>query len=191
VIVAHGASELGRMNGCPVQPKKLRVSLPTKSTSVEVRLESDRVDAPPIKATLEGGAHPVDVAFAVVPRTNVGILRVAARPATAIVSVDGAAQGNPPVEIVVSAGSHVVDVKADSFQSAHVPFVVEAGGKKELDIALEPTPPITKRWWFWAGAGAAVVGIATLATIVVVQPERESSRGNIDPGVVRAPLVTF
>ena len=85
----------------------------------------------------------------------------------------------------------MVDVNADSYESAHVPFVLEAGGKKELNLTLEKTPPITKRWWFWAGTGVVAAGVIAAAAILIIQPERESSKGTIDPGVIRAPLGTF
>jgi PEGA domain len=180
-----------RLDGCSVAPKKVRVSLASRSATLEVRLESDVFQAPSVKVNVEGGGAPVDVALAVGPKSNAGIVRVHAVPAVAVVSVDGVAKGNSPVELSLPAGSHVVDVNADSYESAHVPFVLEAGGKKELSLTLEKTPPITKRWWFWAGTGVAAAGIVTAAIILIVQPERDSSKGTIDPGVIRAPLATF
>lgn len=180
--------ELSKVEGCSLEPKKVRVSLAAKSASVEVRLESELFNAPSVKVNVAGGAPPVDVALAVTPKSSSGLLRVKAVPATALVSVDGAPKGNPPVEIVVPAGSHVVDVTAEAYEAAHVPFVVEAQRTKELNLTLEKTPPITKRWWFWAGVGGAAIGIATVAVILIVQPERSASQGTIEPGTVRAPL---
>jgi hypothetical protein len=183
--------ELARMEGCGVERKRVRVSLPARTAAIEVRLESEGFLSPSVKVTVEGGAPPVDVALAVSPRSNTGLVRVVAVPATAVVSIDGIPKGNPPVEMVLSSGSHVVDVTADAHEGAHVPFVLEAAGKKELNLTLEKTPPITKRWWFWASAAGVAAGIATVAVILIVQPERDSSKGTIDPGVIRAPLVTF
>ena len=60
-----------------------------------------------------------------------------------------------------------------------------------MTLTLEKKPPITKKWWFWAGVGTAVVGIAVVTTILIVQPERDASRGSIEPGTVSAPLVSF
>ncbi|MBX3205075.1 MAG: tetratricopeptide repeat protein [Labilithrix sp.] len=193
VEVATGAVvvDTTRVEGCSVAPKRVRVSLASKTASLEVRLESNAFQAPSVKVDVEGGGPPVDVALAVSAKTNAGILRVTATPAFAVVSVDGSPKGNSPVELSLPAGSHVVDVHADAHESAHVPFVLEAGGKRELSLTLEKTPPITKRWWFWAGTGAVVTGIATAAVILIVRPERESSKGTIDPGVIRAPLATF
>lgn len=180
-----------RLEGCSVAPKKVRISLASKSSVVEVRLESGAFEAPSVKVNVEGGGPPIDVALAVVPRTIAGILRVQATPPLAVISVDGAPKGNSPVELSLPPGSHVVDVRADGHESTRVPFVMEAGGRKEFHLTLEQTPPITKRWWFWAGAGAAVVGITTAAIILIAQPEQASSKGTIDPGVIRAPLTTF
>ncbi|HVH46039.1 MAG TPA: PEGA domain-containing protein [Labilithrix sp.] len=180
-----------KVEGCSVSPKKVRVSLASRRASLEVRFESESFDAPSMKVDVEGGGPPVDVALALSPKSTVGMLRVHAVPAFAVVSVDGTPKGNSPVELALPAGSHVVDVKADAYESVHVPFVLEAGGKKDLDLTLEKTPSITKRWWFWAGTGVVAAGVITAAVILIVQPERESSKGSIDPGVIRAPLGTF
>jgi hypothetical protein len=187
-IVVEGGS---KVEGCSTSPKRIRVSVAAKSASVELRLESDVFQAPPVKVDVVGGGPPVDVAFAVTTKSNVGLLRVVATPASAIVSVDGSAKGNSPVELSLPAGSHVVDVAAESYESAHVPFVLEVGGKKELNLTLEKSAPLTKRWWFWAGTGVVAAAAISAAVILIVQPEREASRGTIDPGVIRAPLATF
>jgi hypothetical protein len=183
-----GGAELARVDSCGTVPRKVRVSVQQKTTNVEVRLESDRVDAAPIKVALEGGGATADVAFSIVARTNSGVLHVRATPGNAIVAVDGVARGNSPVEIVLPAGPHVVDVTADSYDKAHVPFVVDAGGRKELNLTLEKTPPLSKRWWFWTGAGVLVAGALTAAAILIIQPENEGTKGSIDPGIIRAPL---
>ena len=180
-----------RVEGCGLAPKSVRVNVASKSASLEVRLESETFQAPSVKVNVQGGGPRVDVMLDVAAKTNAGILRVQASPAVAVISVDGVPKGNSPVELSLPAGAHVVDVEADAHERAHVPFVIEAGGRKELDLTLEKTPPITKRWWFWAGTGVIAAGVVTAAVILIVQPERESSKGTIDPGVIRAPLATF
>jgi hypothetical protein len=40
--------------------------------------------------------------------------------------------------------------------------------------------PIAKRWWFWAGLGAAAVGVVALA--IALSP-REPYEGNTSPGI--------
>jgi hypothetical protein len=182
---------LARIDGCTVTPKSVRVSLATKSAAVEVRLESDSMQAPTTKITIDGGAPPIEVALAVAPKSSTGLLRILALPENAVISVDGTAKGNSPVEMVVGAGSHAVDVSAEGYQKAHSQVVMDAGGKREVNLSLEKTPPITKRWWFWAGTGVLAAGIITVTAILIIQPERSSSKGTIDPGVIRAPLVTF
>jgi hypothetical protein len=191
VVTDGGGPELARASGCAKSLTKLRLSLPTKRASVEVRLQSERVSSAPARRVVEGGTPTTDVIFAVTPKRSGGLVRVLAQPASAVVSVDGAPQGNSPVEIVLDPGSHAIDVSADGWEASHMPIVVETGSTKELNVMLEKTPPITKRWWFWAGAGAATAGIITLVVILVAQPERSASKGTIEPGVIRAPLVTF
>jgi len=177
--------------GCTATPKVVRVSLASKASKIEVRLESDSHQAPATTLTIEGGSPPVDVLLQAQPKTNAGVLRIQAAPAVASIAVDGVLKGNSPVEVLLPPGSHAVDVSADGYESAHSSVVMEAGGRREVNLSLDKTPPITKRWWFWAGSGLIVAGITTVVVILVVQPERDSSKGTIDPGVIRAPLVTF
>ena len=93
-----------RVEGCTVAPKKVRISLSSKSAAVEVRLESSAFVAPNVKVNVEGGGPPADVALTVSPRSTAGILRVQATPAIAVISVDGSPKGNSPVGALASAG---------------------------------------------------------------------------------------
>jgi hypothetical protein len=191
VTVAGPTGDLEKVDGCTVRPKKVRVSLASKSATLEVRLDSEAFQGQSLKVVVQGGGPAVDAALIVSSRTTSGILRIQAAPASAVIAVDGSPKGNSPVEVTIPAGSHVVDVTADGHEKAHVPVVLEAGGRRDLSLTLEKTPAITKRWWFWAGVGGAVATITTVVVILIVQPERDATRGTIDPGVVRAPLVTF
>ena len=183
--------DLARLDGCDVAPRSVRVGLSAKSVEIAVRLESKTYRAEPMKVILTGGGPPADVLLAVTPFATTGFLRITALPANAIIALDGAAKGNSPLELETSPGSHIVDVTADSYEKRHLPVVVELGQRRDLSVTLEKTPAITKRWWFWTGAGIVAAGIATTVIILAVQSEKSASKGTIDPGTVRAPLVTF
>lgn len=183
--------DLAKLEGCGVTPAKVRVTLPAPRVEVDVHLVSDAYRAAIVRVPLEGNAPPVDVELAASAKVTTGVLYVKASPASAIVSVDGAPKGTPPVEIVLPAGAHVVDVSAERHESAHVPLVIDAGGRKDLDLTLEKKPSITSSWWFWTAAGVVVAGVATGVTVLLVQPEKEPGKGTIPPGVISAPLVTF
>jgi hypothetical protein len=192
--IERGAVFIGdrmRVEGCSPTPKAIFVSLPTKSATIEIKLESADLQASTMKVVLEGGRPPVDVTLTVADKATSGVLHIRVTPPSAVVSVDGTPRGNTPLDVQVGVGSHVVDVVADGHESVHVPLVVDPGSTREVVLSLEKKPPITHKWWFWAGVGSVVVGVAIVSTILIAQPERAPSRGTIDPGVTQAPLVSF
>jgi hypothetical protein len=194
VTVERAAILVGRTkmaDGCTVEPRLIRISVDERVVKVDVKLESDAYQAPAVNVPVVGGAAPVDVTLAAEPRATTGVVRVVTSPSSAIVSVDGRERGNAPLEISLRGGPHTVDVEAEGHQKAHVPFVVEAGSRREVSVTLEKTTPVTKRWWFWTGVGIVAASVATTAVILVVQPERDATPGNIPPGIVRAPLTRF
>ena len=180
-----------RSEGCGPTPRTLRVSVPSKTAEIEIHLDSPTFRGDAVKVTVSGGAPPSDVLLTVSPVATMGFLRIVATPANAMIAVDGTARGNSPVELEAAPGSHTVDVSADAYEKRRLPVVVELGQRKDLSVSLEKTPSITKRWWFWTGAGIVAAGIVTTVVILAVQPEKSASSGSIDPGQVRAPLITF
>jgi hypothetical protein len=177
-----------RVDGCGPQAKLVRFSVPAKGGAVEVRLEDDKLRAQAARVNIVGGRPPVDVMLTVVPKSSSGTLLVQVTPASALVTVDGVVRGNPPVEIPLPAASHALDVTADGYQTKHVPFVLEAGEKKDLSLTLDKKAPITAKWWFWTGVGVVVVGLATVSYVLIVQPEKDPGTGSIPPGLVRQGL---
>jgi PEGA domain/TPR repeat len=172
-----------RIDGCPTEAQVVRFSVPPgKRPPVEVRLEDEKYLAPTARIVVDGGAAPVDVTLGASLKDSSGTLRVRATPSTAVVSVDGVERGNPPLEVALPAGQHVIDLTADRYESRHVPFVLRVGEKKDLDLALDRAAPITSKWWFWTGAGVLVAGAVAATVILVVQPEREPASGSIAPG---------
>lgn len=192
-VAATGTVVAGdaRSEGCGPTPRTIRVSVPSKTAEIEVRLDSTTFRGDPAKVTITGGAPASEVLLTVSPLATTGFLRIVATPSNAVIAVDGAARGNSPVEVETAPGSHTVDVTADEHERRRIPVVVELGQRKDLSVSLEKTPSITKRWWFWTGAGVLAAGIVTTVVILAVQPEKGASSGSIDPGQVRAPLITF
>lgn len=58
----------------------------------------------------------------------------------------------------------------------------EVATKLTPKSAANVSTPIAKRWWFWAGLGAAA--IAVVVTAIAMSP-REAYTGNVQPGVVQ------
>lgn len=179
-----------RVEGCGPSPRTVRVSVPAKTGRFEVKLASDKVQAPSVALDLAGGKS-ASVTLRVLPRSTSGIVVVTAVPSSATIAVDGVERGNSPVEALLPAGSHVIDVRADRHEAVKLPIVVEAGKTRKVDVTLERSAPITTKWWFWTGVAAVVVAGATVATILIVKPEVDPSSGSISPGVVRTSLVAF
>ncbi len=172
------------VDGCTRTPKDVRVAVREKRGSIEVRLMDAQLQAEAARVELVGGGPAVAVTLTPVPKASSGRLVVKVAPVEANVSVDGIVRGNPPVEIPLPPGPHVVDVRADRHDDAHVPVVIDVGATRQLDLTLKRSAPITTKWWFWTGVTLAAAGTAVLIWYLVAQPESDAKAGTIDPGVV-------
>lgn len=133
-----------------------------------------------------GGALVVDVDLKA--KKTGGTLVVRSEPA-ASVSIDGEAMGTTPVEAPVSAGSHTVSLSRSGYATRTSTVVVADAERKELSLSLESEPGIASKWWFWTGIGVVVVG-ATAVTVGLLST-RDPGRGDIEPGRISAPLISF
>jgi hypothetical protein len=141
----------------------------------------------PFRRTIDlpgGGSASVEVRLT--SKQTSGLLRVESTTVGAAVSVDGHALGEVPTELVVPAGPHAINLTHDGYYGSVTSAVVAAGSRKLVAIDLESIPPITARWWFWAGVGAIVVsGVVITAALLT---ERSPDRGTINPGTASAQL---
>lgn len=98
-----------------------------------------------------------------------------------IVTVNGVDVGNAPVVVPRLAGEYRVVVSKEGYVPHEMTVKVASGQDPKLDATLVPeTTPITKRWWFWAGALAIVAGGVAI-TYAATRPEPqppEYQRGN-------------
>ena len=181
-----------RMKGCARAPKTVRLSVPGKSAVVEVRLVAETYQGQSVRIPVAGGGAPVAVTLTVLAKASSGTLIVRASPAEARISVDGTERGNPPVEVILPAGAHVVDVRADRHDPRQISVVIQAGMTKDLsEVELQRSAPITAKCWFWTGVCVLAVGVGVAVWYFVTQPESSASNGTIAPGQVSAPLVRF
>jgi hypothetical protein len=108
-------------------------------------------------------------------------IHVASNLADAIVRVNDADVGNPPVDVSRTAGSYRVHVARKGFVSYETEVTVRPGERVDLNAGLrEERPALTQRWWFWAGVGVIVVGAATatyFATRSSADPQRPATDG--------------
>ncbi len=156
------------------------------ATTVRVRREGYFPVTRPL--TLEGGKT-TTVTLVLLPRATSGVLAVVVDPAAAKVSVDGKFEGNSPVELVLPAGTHAVEVTSPGFEALTSKAVVRADGRVEVRLAMQATPGITSRWWFWTGVGAVVVTGVVIG--IALTTNRSPHDGDFSPGRVTAPLITF
>ena len=180
------------LKGCSTAPKQVRISVPARTAVLEVRLSAERYQGQSARVAVTGGGAPVAVTLMVLAKASSGLLVVRASPADARISVDGTERGNPPLEVLLPAGPHTVDVRADRHDPKQIAVVVQAGVTKDLPLVeLQRSAPITSKWWFWTGVGVVAVGIGITVWYLVAQPESSASSGTIPPGQVSAPLVRF
>lgn len=99
-----------------------------------------------------------------------GTIKVDANEASAIVTVNGADVGMAPVDVSRPAGSYRVVVRKDGFETYEAQVALNAGEETSLSAKLiEKKTPVTKKWWFWTSASAALVGGVTL-TYLLTRP---------------------
>ena len=75
----------------------------------------------------------------------------------------------------VDPGRHAVRVEAEGYAAWTWEGRLAPGGEAELEVAMETEGgPIWESPWFWGGVGALVV-VATIITIVVLQSNAQLS----------------
>lgn len=89
------------------------------------------------------------------------------------VSLNGLDVGIAPVELTRPSGIYTLLVRREGYVEYKTQIKAEPGGAFKLSAELTPvTTPITKRWWFWTGAGVIVV-TAVLVTFFATRPSAE------------------
>ena len=104
---------------------------------------------------------------------------------SADVAVDGKSYGRAPLDIHLSAGSHVLIASADGYEDQKIKMALAFGDRRDLAIELKKDPGILHKWWFWVGAGAIIA--AGVTTVIVLTTERSPDNGTFGPGVVTGP----
>ena len=129
-----------------------------------------------------GGTLVVDAVL--VSKSKDPIIVVRSRP-PAEITIDGKAIGRAPLDMRLAPGSHELTASASGYVDETVGMQLSLGEKRNVDLDLRETPPITSRWWFWTGVAAVVVG--GVVTVYALTTERSPSRGSFNPGSVGTP----
>ena len=85
--------------------------------------------------------------------------------------VNGEERGAPPVELDLRVGEHDVRVAASGFHTFERTVDVQEGETTTVHAELEERVPLTKKWWFWAILGGAVLIGGAVALGVVLAPD--------------------
>jgi tetratricopeptide (TPR) repeat protein len=144
-------------------------------------------------------------------RAKLAVLVVHCSVPGARVLVRGAWRGTTPLagELTVMPGTARVEIVADGYRPFARELVLPAGGEARVDAILVPelvalrsapatwetaerakSEPITAKWWFWTGVGLVVAGGAT-AAVVALTRQKSAPSGDIAPGQVAAPLMSW
>jgi len=171
--------------GCSSTPTTVRLSIPSTSPNIVLKVTSARFHAQDSNVTLRAGL-PIPVKIDLVPRATSGTLRVRTEPMGATVYVDGQLRGNPPLEIYLRPGSHDVTAKLEAYNDATVPVIIELDKTKDLTVPLSKGTPITQRWYFWTGVVTVVAAAVIIPSVIAANTEKDPVVGDL--GEVRAPL---
>jgi tetratricopeptide (TPR) repeat protein len=128
------------------------------------------------------------------------------------VMIRGTWKGTTPLaaDIVTMPGAARVEVVADGYRPFQRDVVLAAGTATRLDAVLldrkllapsteeragdareeRESGSITTKWWFWTSLGVVATATATVAVVALTRDHHAPS-GDITPGQVSAPLVTW
>jgi hypothetical protein len=168
------------------------LSTPLRLASGKAAVEVSADGYEPFRQVVDlPGGGSTEIGAKLISKDTTGVLFVTTGLAGAEAFVDGKPVGSPPVEVVVPSGDHRIRVVRDGFDVATTTAVVAAGERKHVAIALQAKRPPTSKGWFWASvaAGAATVAGVVIAGALLI--DRPTSKGDIPPGQVSAPLMKF
>lgn len=111
----------------------------------------------------------------------------------------GTQPADRPLEAWVNEGRAPVEILHEGYQPYRKDHTLQGGSSLELDVQLNrQAPPTTmvektktfyvtstpfwSQWWFWAGAGALVLGGA--ATVYALSTEKDPSKSTFGPGQI-------
>lgn len=162
----------GRVLGTTPLPGPLRVNAGAPATLI---VEKEGFFPFQRVATLQGGAVETFDAK-LTSKQSAGIVTIRSPNAGARIAVDGKPEGTVPSDIVMTPGSHQLELSLGGYRPARNTVAVAAGERMTVDLTLSAEAPITKKWWFWTGI--ALVAAGATVTIIALTTERDPDNGN-------------
>ena len=119
---------------------------------------------------LDPGAQ-AEVSLDAAARPLPGTLVVESEQGSAAIRVDGVLVARGRYGGPARAGRHGVQVTWPDGHTQERLVDLAPGGRTQLTVGPDRPRPITSRWWFWAGASAAVAGVVIGAVVLAQQPD--------------------
>jgi hypothetical protein len=104
------------------------------------------------------------------------------------VAIDGRAVGHTPLETKLEPGSHRLRLEHADRETLETNLVVTRRERRTVTFDLERRPALWSKWWFWSGVAAVAAG--AIVTGVALSTSKSATPGDIQPGVISAPLLT-
>jgi hypothetical protein len=175
------------VNGRSLGNLKLEAPYRVDSGNVAIRVEADGFV--PINRTIFLSPKAEGSVNLVWRRVELnGAITFKATVAAAVLYVDDEKRGHTPIELSLAPGRHRVKLTHPDYDPLSSEITVVAKERREVTLALQEKPPIWTKWWLWTGAAVIVAG--AVVTGIVLTREKSPTEGDIEPGIVSAPLIT-
>jgi len=152
----------------------------------ELRVEAEGHEPIAKRVVIEPG-RTTTVHLDWVPIDSRAKLSIAATVAAANVSVDGKPLGQTPLDVKLTPGTHRLRLDHSDYQTLETDVVLSNRESRALNLEMSRHAPIWSKWWFWTGAAVVVAGI--VVTGIALSTTKSADPGDIQPGIVAAPLV--
>ena len=126
--------------------------------------------------TLRGGAV-MTFDAKLTSKLSAAIVTVRSPTAGALVSVDGKPEGTVPSEIVMTPGSHQLELTLRGYRPTRSSLAVAAGERTTVDLTLAAESSLATKWWFWTGV--VLVAAGATVTVIALTTERDPDTGNV------------
>ncbi|MGC4065294.1 MAG: PEGA domain-containing protein [Polyangiaceae bacterium] len=187
IFVGEKHSARLSVNGRPLGNLKLETPYRVDSGNVAIRVEAEGFVT--IEQTVFLAPQTDETVSLLWKRVELsGTITFKATVPAAVLYVDDEKRGQTPIELSLAPGRHSVKLTHPDYDPLDSEINVVAKERREVTLALHEKPPIWAKWWFWTGAAVIVAG--AVATGIVLNSEKSPKAGDIEPGIVSAPLIT-
>lgn len=111
-------------------------------------------------------------------------LDVSVDPETAAIHMDGNMLGLGSAHLELDPGSYHLELSAEGYlpEERDVSLAPGASQRLAVTLSIEPSDPVTQKWWFWTliASGAAAIGAAIAVGVVIANDQPPIFTGTLD-----------